>query len=1174
MGADASPNGPAEAWAPGKPRVRPASNGRRGKCNVNKHWAAKQILPIQANKHKEDDTWRGRLLAFLHSSPVRYGILFLVFVCVCCSFAEQLLKMEEDCVLKCEEAEEPLSAVSQEEEASTTASSPEHEEEYAGCEYERELSEDLEPLEEYIGWITLGCCIIQLSEQILMMLALGAAYLGHILYILDFVVVVVVTATLVTDVGSIGQLVVILRFWKMAEVVWDLFIVTTESNEMLEEGEEEEEGEEGGEKEERKEKNNGREMAKKSKEQPAEKSYSLYEMLVPHETHKAKQKEDTWSGKLLKFMHSPAVRWAIIFLLVLDVFVMGTEMMLVDDETCELECEAEEGEAAEGESAEGEGEASEGEGEASEGEGEASEGEGEASKGEGEASEAGEEAEGSPTGEEGTGENLSGEMEGAESGDEVVEEVLRRMLRRLAEAKLREGCSFKKELSETGELLEEVCHFLTLIILGCMALELLLLIIALGKEFFKNYLYVLDLIVTSIAIVCDAELIEVEVPPSFACWPVLPCPSLPPRVTGAHAVVKPVQSFPVVNNDHARGLLQRLYQRQHQLMNAQSALREQLAGLPADSDPAELALQLAKLHELQGRLIDEREAKVAIQEEKDALEARLAKLNGADANLLLEKENLQADLLRSEEERLQIAQELLDLHEDYLTSKENNEAERQELEQQLLDLQADKLERDIAQEEQEAERGELELRADQAEESDEEQKKAIEDLKKRLEEASTRLQEAEQRKQELEEGWNELTQRMEVAEEKVKNNDRQVAEIKTEMEEQRKVADKAVSDKTMLELKLKEERDKYHKKTEQHARNVGDLERAKNISEADPGSADVLDSEAVPQQLDRLIHDMSEVHATEEKEQHDEVIHWKQKCAEAEAKAKALYKGYRDLRYRVEDRGADLIADLPHEEQLAGALQEDLEARQERETTAHLQEKCLQLERDLAVARVAFSKKPAAPASKEPLDMDRETAMAEVHKLRMELDDLREQRSATPHSKLGALQSENQELRLQLKEVENTDKSRAQLGLELSRAKQELDRIRPLAKKADNMEALRRQVREFTVNTQAELEQERSSLQTRAVQAEEQLEELQLYMNRTTVAYQKEIMRLRNELARHDTAAVPQQPQAQPYQNFEALQRPTRSADEGRKAALESPRQAPDRRYQCLLFDPCTWIYG
>ncbi|KAK3259739.1 hypothetical protein CYMTET_31276, partial [Cymbomonas tetramitiformis] len=307
-----------------------------------------------------------------------------------------------------------------------------------------------------------------------------------------------------------GQLVVILRFWKMAEVVWDLFIVTTESNEMLEEGEEEEEGEEGGEKEERKEKNNGREMAKKSKEQPAEKSYSLYEMLVPHETHKAKQKEDTWSGKLLKFMHSPAVRWAIIFLLVLDVFVMGTEMMLVDDETCELECEAEEGEAAEGESAEGEGEASEGEGEASEGEGEASEGEGEASKGEGEASEAGEEAEGSPTGEEGTGENLSGEMEGAESGDEVVEEVLRRMLRRLAEAKLREGCSFKKELSETGELLEEVCHFLTLIILGCMALELLLLIIALGKEFFKNYLYVLDLIVTSIAIVCDAELIEVE----------------------------------------------------------------------------------------------------------------------------------------------------------------------------------------------------------------------------------------------------------------------------------------------------------------------------------------------------------------------------------------------------------------------------------------------------------------------------------------------------------------------------------------------------------------------------------------------------------------------------------------------------------------------------------------
>ncbi|XP_017664223.1 PREDICTED: coiled-coil domain-containing protein 78 isoform X2 [Lepidothrix coronata] len=57
---------------------------------------------------------------------------------------------------------------------------------------------------------------------------------------------------------------------------------------------------------------------------------------------------------------------------------------------------------------------------------------------------------------------------------------------------------------------------------------------------------------------------------------------------------------------------------------------------------------------------------------------------------------------------------------------------------------------------------------------------------------------------------------------------------------------------------------------------------------------------------------------------------------------------------------------------------------------------------------------------------------------------------------------------------------------------------------------VRKQLREFTHNTQEDLEQERSQLLTRAVVAEEQVLELQEYIDQHLARYKQEILRLRN----------------------------------------------------------------
>ena len=57
-------------------------------------------------------------------------------------------------------------------------------------------------------------------------------------------------------------------------------------------------------------------------------------------------------------------------------------------------------------------------------------------------------------------------------------------------------------------------------------------------------------------------------------------------------------------------------------------------------DPQNVGLQMAKLHELEGRLLEERGDKAELLAEKEALLERLQRLNGMDKENLAEKEEL------------------------------------------------------------------------------------------------------------------------------------------------------------------------------------------------------------------------------------------------------------------------------------------------------------------------------------------------------------------------------------------------------------------------------------------------------------------------------------------------------------------------------------------------------
>lgn len=103
---------------------------------------------------------------------------------------------------------------------------------------------------------------------------------------------------------------------------------------------------------------------------------------------------------------------------------------------------------------------------------------------------------------------------------------------------------------------------------------------------------------------------------------------------------------------------------------------------------------------------------------------------------------------------------------------------------------------------------------------------------------------------------------------------------------------------------------------------------------------------------------------------------------------------------------------------------------------------------------------------------------------------------------------------MKLQVMEGTDRSRAQLGYEIVKLQEENAQLRAITEESVCMKNLKRQLNDFTVSTQLNLEKTVLKAESRAIMAEEQLASLQKYISKATVAYQKEIIRLRAPVAK------------------------------------------------------------
>ncbi|KAL6745189.1 P-loop containing nucleoside triphosphate hydrolase protein, partial [Haematococcus lacustris] len=126
------------------------------------------------------------------------------------------------------------------------------------------------------------------------------------------------------------------------------------------------------------------------------------------------------------------------------------------------------------------------------------------------------------------------------------------------------------------------------------------------------------------------------------------------------ATAQRVRTCPIINHGRARACLLKLRCRLLAVADERQALREQLAELPAEGDPNAVALSLARVRDVEARVLAEREEKARLVEEVAALQARLARLHEAGQAEEGSQAELQEALIKSEELRLGLAQTLID----------------------------------------------------------------------------------------------------------------------------------------------------------------------------------------------------------------------------------------------------------------------------------------------------------------------------------------------------------------------------------------------------------------------------------------------------------------------------------------------------------------------------------
>ena len=378
-------------------------------------------------------------------------------------------------------------------------------------------------------------------------------------------------------------------------------------------------------------------------------------------------------------------------------------------------------------------------------------------------------------------------------------------------------------------------------------------------------------------------------------------------------------------------------------------------------------------------------------------------------------------------------------------------------------------------------------------------------------------------------------------------------------------ADRALGEAAQLKEKLESSRAQFSARLKEHLLQVADLERGAQVLGADPDSEHVLRPSQLQEAAQKITEDLHATAADQAAENRRVTEDLQTRLTKAQKDVRSLHTGYRALRHRFEDlapvEGGGDIGKLhvPHEDSLClggapptPAEARDIDARGLAQKLADLRDENARLQQQVRMAALD-GRGPLAPKAKEAAhntdaqqdilfydeQMPRKAQQdgdsfhqsprrarspegdgyggkgesarlrAENAKLQAALDELRQKRPSTNEEEV---RRENGKLKAELEELSKQDKSRAQLAKEVAELKRQLaeKNVAGANDQRSNFTEQRAAIKEFTERVQAELEKENRTLATRAAIAEEQVKETNAYMAQSTLAYQKEIMRLRS----------------------------------------------------------------
>ncbi|KAG1655810.1 hypothetical protein FOA52_003683 [Chlamydomonas sp. UWO 241] len=354
-------------------------------------------------------------------------------------------------------------------------------------------------------------------------------------------------------------------------------------------------------------------------------------------------------------------------------------------------------------------------------------------------------------------------------------------------------------------------------------------------------------------------------------------------------------------------------------------LAETEACVPADGDPNAIAVSIARLRDIEAQLIAERQEKAAINEDKQALAARLRKLQDAEGGDLQERAELHEALIKSEEMRLELAKSLIDAQMDMNDADRTHADDKLELEKRLIELEAGGMQDSVKGDEYallEQQRDALNTELLDTQAScylafrDElvRREKELEQLRREIEAQQEQIRKLNQElnligggggddddkewampaEDEGGEGETvEARRRKLFMQLKLKN--REIAELRSSMKEGQKELDKARNRRNMTQSGVDEMREAYRRKLEACMRDIGDMSRAVAIMQDDPKTGLKVTPEDLFKTFQKLTDENLAITADREREMRDDLDDLHGRHVELKRKFRTLYLGYRQF---------------------------------------------------------------------------------------------------------------------------------------------------------------------------------------------------------------------------------------------------------------------------------------